>query len=1024
MKNNISRTDKKRNRVKTELNLRPIAFAIATVFSGILPNICNAATYTVTSNADSGPGSLREAIGFANATPGINDTIEVSQFIFLESPLSITDSLTITSQTRGILSADPVNNPTNRIIDASSFTANSGHSITLENLSISDAEGGGGVFVKYADLTINNCQLSNNSSTSSGGAIYAYYGNVVINNTTITGNSTSGSNSKGGGVYIRYGETTITQSTIANNSTSGTNAHGGGLAVFNNENQANPNATIVNSTISNNSTTGNNAKGGGIHSNYHITLTQSTISGNSTIGSTAQGGGIYNYSGDTTINQSTIFNNTSAAGAAGLSVITYVNGNTSRPVNITNSILSGNTNTGSATEGNFHNRWNSQASNVTAKYSFFGDALSEITGPTSTGNIINNNPDLRDLTSIGGRTFTHLPNIGSPVLDKGDNLAVPAVVDQRGISFDRIKFSAVDIGSVELQTTTPSIIINTNDSGAGSLRQSVLYANESSGLDTIEFTGIPLNSTITLDSELGIFDSLIIKGTTYGNAESVILDGNGVTRHFRISGDNDLTLENMTLTNGMSGESSGGGGSINNSRGDLVLNHTHVTNNVSSNVGGGIAHGRGTGVFGSVTLNHSKVSGNSTTTSGFSNSMGGGLYVDGDLILNHSTVSNNSTVANLGQGGGVYVGDGDLTLNHSTVSNNSTTGLLAKGGGISLSELADSITLNQSTISGNSTSGNFANGGGLHVRNIDAVINQSTIVNNSSVADGSGLHWVNRPAENNLIAEYTLNLTNSILSDNNQTNGTVDNFYLNSYVFYGNALVTNINASNSIFGDPEVEITGTNTANIFTNKPGLGPLQNNGGPTLSRLPNAASPALDSGSNVLATAFTTDQRDIGFTRIINNVVDIGATESVILPNKGKAITRAEIVKPILQAALIDPLTPNNPYTDVANNSFNADWIESFKAEGFTEGCDTNKFCPNGVVTKEQLAKMIIKAKDIDISTNTYQGTFSDVPASHPNALEIEALSIEGFTMGCATGRYCPQEAVTHEIFNNIFNAAFR
>lgn len=226
--------------------------------------------------------------------------------------------------------------------------------------------------------------------------------------------------------------------------------------------------------------------------------------------------------------------------------------------------------------------------------------------------------------------------------------------------------------------------------------------------------------------------------------------------------------------------------------------------------------------------------------------------------------------------------------------------------------------------------------------------------------------------------------------------------------------------NNSVFGDDAAEITASSNANIFNNIPKLGPLQNNGGPTLTRLPNEGSPALDAGAT---PTFSNDQRGSGFNRIINKMVDIGAVESPLLHNKNSAVTRAEIIKPILQAALIEPIAANTPYSDVANNSLNADWIETFKAEVFPEagGCNIDRFCQTETVTKGKLAKMLINVKDLPLLS--YLGLFTDVSDTHPNALEIEALSTAGFATDCETGRYCPNEVVTHDNFNTILNKAY-
>jgi len=57
--------------------------------------------------------------------------------------------------------------------------------------------------------------------------------------------------------------------------------------------------------------------------------------------------------------------------------------------------------------------------------------------------------------------------------------------------------------------------------------------------------------------------------------------------------------------------------------------------------------------------------------------------------------------------------------------------------------------------------------------------------------------------------------------------------------------------------------------------PLLGPLQDNGGPTLTHALLAGSPAIDAGNNAYATDW--DQRGEGFPRIVNGIIDIGAFE---------------------------------------------------------------------------------------------------------------------------------------------------
>ena len=62
----------------------------------------------------------------------------------------------------------------------------------------------------------------------------------------------------------------------------------------------------------------------------------------------------------------------------------------------------------------------------------------------------------------------------------------------------------------------------------------------------------------------------------------------------------------------------------------------------------------------------------------------------------------------------------------------------------------------------------------------------------------------------------------------------------------------------------------------LTYDPMLGPLQDNGGPTLTHALLSGSPALDAGSNDYIN-FAYDQRGHGFRRVVGSSADIGAFE---------------------------------------------------------------------------------------------------------------------------------------------------
>jgi len=64
--------------------------------------------------------------------------------------------------------------------------------------------------------------------------------------------------------------------------------------------------------------------------------------------------------------------------------------------------------------------------------------------------------------------------------------------------------------SVNSANATTYHVTNSNDAGAGSLRQAILDANANPGADTIDATGI--TGTINITSELAITDALTING--------------------------------------------------------------------------------------------------------------------------------------------------------------------------------------------------------------------------------------------------------------------------------------------------------------------------------------------------------------------------------------------------------------------------------------------------------------------------------------------------------------------------------
>src|SRR5215211_8013132 len=196
-------------------------------------------------------------------------------------------------------------------------------------------------------------------------------------------------------------------------------------------------------------------------------------------------------------------------------------------------------------------------------------------------------------------------------------------------------------------------VINTNDSGEGSLRQAILDANASSGVaDTIDFAPSVSGQTITLSSELpAVTDGAGL--TIDGGSVDITLSGNNAVRVFVVASGAGLTLNDLTVANGRAF----GGGGIFNDGGTLTVNNSTISGNSANGNSGGIFNAG----LGTLEVNSSTISGNSAGT------FSGGIHNDGGtLTVNNSTISGNS--AN-NAGGGIWNAD-TATLNNTIVANN------------------------------------------------------------------------------------------------------------------------------------------------------------------------------------------------------------------------------------------------------------------------------------------------------------------------------------------------------------------
>jgi hypothetical protein len=472
-------------------------------------------------------------------------------------------------------------------------------------------------------------------------------------------------------------------------------------------------------------------------------------------------------------------------------------------------------------------------------------------------------------------------------------------------------------------------VINTNDSGPGSLRQALADANDG---DTIDFDQALNGQMITVTSaELVIDKSITITGPG-PDLLTVNTSGLQLIRIFHVMPGQTVTIDGLKIEGETFLNCSGG---ILNDDAALTVSNCAVEGNCSDYAGGGIymnggsltilnssinnnrllggfgANGGGISAGGTLTITDSEVNSNSATSKGENDFSTGGGISGGVMTITNSTINGN--YANYA-GGGIAGGDGTIT--NSTINGNMVTpfdgvgaagGIFCEGpntltitgctvsgntaalGGAGIVNFG-TLTIASSTLSNNSaiggmmgsgTGGGIDNSGSLDVSN-------STLSGNFAAAQGGGVYNRNSGAATLIVANSTLNgnsgvdggaiynaamvsLVNTILNRGGAKVG--------ANMFNSGGTVTSLgyNVSSDAGGG---YLTGP--GDQINTDPLLGPLQDNGGPTFTHELLPGSPAIDAGDPNFTPPPFYDQRGPGFNRVVNSRIDVGSFEVQTTP----------------------------------------------------------------------------------------------------------------------------------------------
>jgi methionine-rich copper-binding protein CopC len=100
-----------------------------------------------------------------------------------------------------------------------------------------------------------------------------------------------------------------------------------------------------------------------------------------------------------------------------------------------------------------------------------------------------------------------------------------------------------------------------------------------------------------------------------------------------------------------------------------------------------------------------------------------------------------------------------------------------------------------------------------------------------------------------------------------------------------------------------------------------------------------------------------------------------------------------------------------FDDIEEGHWAKEYIEILAVKGITKGVGNNKFAPKGELTRAQLATFIVRALDIPAVEFNY--TFSDVDKGEWYSQSIEAAAKIGMVNGYPDGTFKPDRLVTRE-----------
>lgn len=398
---------------------------------------------------------------------------------------------------------------------------------------------------------------------------------------------------------------------------------------------------------------------------------------------------------------------------------------------------------------------------------------------------------------------------------------------------------AVSLAALMVSANSATFTVtNTNDSGAGSLRDAITQANANPSPDTVDFATGLVGTIVLTSGQIGIEGPLSVVGP---GADNLTIDGNANSRIFAIRKtspecpalDNDgvdylVSISGLKLINGLRGSTNQGGAIY--SEHSLTLDSVAILNSMAA-VGGGLAFsvqysGQALTINNTLFFNNFAKPIQSLPTA----HSGGALYIGdrcGSLpttspvpvnITNSAFGGNRVQPVGLNGFGGaigswsradVVISDTRIVDNAVDAPNPLVSGNRYRGGAIY--GTLKSLTIQRSEIAGNAataiTASNQTRAGAIGLYNDDPAYQTAetalafklinSTVSGNLAADTAGAIWL----FGNVAMEVTSSTISSNAAENNRTGGIVLTTGVTTPTSSQNASPPTFTAVSSIFAD-------------------------------------------------------------------------------------------------------------------------------------------------------------------------------------------------------------------------------